>query len=112
MSDSSWKTVAMPARRALDAASRGSVRRPAQRDVALIRGDGAAEDPDERALAGAVLAEDGVHFAGVRGEVHLVEGDDAAEALADATPRASQRVDPIRTARSGVSRQYRPLPAA
>ena len=92
MSDSSWSTVAMPAA----AASTGVERqvRPAAAAViaARVRGARPRQDPDEGALAGPVLTEDGMHFAGSRGEVHLVEGDDAAKALADGL-RLEQRRD-------------------
>ena len=98
MSDSSWNT-------GRDAGAPGiigrpgPVRRAAQGDLARVGGDGTAQDPDERALAGAVLAQDGVHFAGSAGEVHIVQGDHAAVALADAV--RFQQVHPGCQGRSG-----------
>src|SRR5262249_52840966 len=53
----------------------GEVRR------AGIRADGAGEDLHERALAGAVLAEEGVDFAAANREVRAREGLHLAEAL-------------------------------
>src|SRR5262249_29573028 len=44
-----------------------------------VRRDGAGDDLDRRRLAGAVLADEGVHLAGPEIERHLVEGADAAE---------------------------------
>ena len=43
----------------------------------------AGQDLDEGRLAGAVLAGERHHLAGVEGQVHVVEGLDAAEPLAD-----------------------------
>src|SRR5262249_34036365 len=66
----------------------------------------AADDLDQRALAGAVLAENGVDRSGVDGEAHLFERDDAAVALADIGKRQQRglwrRVDGHRSPGSGV----------
>ena len=65
MSDSSWKMQAMPA--ALAAAGSGEDDlAPLQHHAALVRRDHAGHDLDQRRLAGAVLAEDGVDAAGLR----------------------------------------------
>ena len=71
--------------------------------------EGAAQDLHQRALAGAVLAEQGVDLARAELEVDAVEGDGGAEALADArhaTGRAAAdgRVIGRGSERSGVSR--------
>ena len=54
-----------------------------EEDLALVRPVEAGEDVRERALAGAVLAEERVHLAERRLEVDAVVGDDAWEALHD-----------------------------
>ena len=86
----------------------GAARKP---QLAFVGGDGARENLDEGGFPGAILTQNGTHFAGIRGEVHLVQGKDAAIALAD--PNSFQQchdVDllPGRLV-TGVSRQYRPL---
>ena len=91
MSDSSWKTVAIPAAARRPASAAGMACRRSRTRPSSAR-TAPAEDPDERALAGPVLTEDGMHFAGSGGEVHLVEGDDAAEALADGLRLEQRRV--------------------
>ena len=65
MSDSSWNTAAMPARlRGVRVG--GPEGSPSTRIAARVVADGAGEDLDEGALAGAVLAEQRVHLAGAR----------------------------------------------
>src|SRR5262249_47734435 len=56
---------------------------PVIADRALVGLDDAGDDLDQRRLAGAVLAEDGVDRAWVAGEVDLLERAHAAVALAD-----------------------------
>ena len=53
-------------------------------DLAGVLAVGAAEDLHQRRLAGAVLAEQHVHFAGVQRQIDAVERDDAGKGLADA----------------------------
>ena len=55
-----------------------------ERDRARVGLDHAAEHPDERALAGAVGADETEDLAGADGEVRRADGLDAAEALAHA----------------------------
>ena len=55
-----------------------------EQDLALVRGEQPVQDVHERALAGAVLAEQGVDLARLDGQVDAVVGDDAGEALGDA----------------------------
>ena len=52
------------------------------------------EDPHQRRLAGAVLAEQRVHLAARDGEVDAVVGDELAEALGDAAQLDGGRVAP------------------
>ena len=75
-------------------ASRGAwkwTRRPLSEDLALVRPVEAGEDVRERALAGAVLAEQRVHLADGRLEVDAVVRDDAGEALRDPAHRNGRR---------------------
>ena len=60
-------------------------------DLALVRPVEAGEDVRERALAGAVLAEQRVHLAGGGLEVDAVVRDDAREALRDPAHRDGGR---------------------
>ena len=62
-----------------------------QRDLALVRPVEAGEDVRERALAGAVLAEQRVHLADGGFEVDAVVRDDAGEALRDSAHRNGRR---------------------
>ena len=74
-----WWTIPSPAA----IASRGEPERdrPAvDADLARVRPVEAGEDVHQRALAGAVLAEQGVDLAGAQLEVDVVVGDDAREA--------------------------------
>ena len=82
ISDSSWKTAAMPAALAASGLGR-AVGRAVEEDLAGVVADGAGEDLDQRGFAGAVLAEEGVDLAGAGGEAGVAEGDDAAEALGE-----------------------------
>ena len=66
MSDSSWNTAEMPARLRGARIGGGERRRRRTRIVPRVGPDRAGEDLDEGALAGAVLAEQGVHLAGAR----------------------------------------------
>ena len=54
-------------------------------DRARVRGMNPAQDLHHRALAGAVLAEEGVNFSRLTGELRAVQRDDAAETLVDAS---------------------------
>ena len=54
-------------------------------DRALVGSLHAVEDVHQRRLAGAVLAHDGVHLAAPYGDVDVAVGDDAREALGDAS---------------------------
>ena len=60
-------------------------------DFALIGTVDAAQDIDEGGLSGAVLAEQGMDLPAAQLEVHAVQRDDAAEALADAAEREQCR---------------------
>jgi hypothetical protein len=51
----------------------------------------AGEDVRQRRLAGAVLAQQRVHLAGRRLEVHVLVGDDCREALRDSPQRDCRR---------------------
>ena len=54
-----------------------------EEDLALVRPVEARQDVGERRLAGAVLAEQRVHLARGRLEVHVLVGDDAGKPLRD-----------------------------
>ncbi len=58
-----------------------------ERDLALVGMHGAGDRLDQRRLAGAVVADDGEHFAGVEVEIRVVESGDAAVALDQAAWR-------------------------
>ena len=79
-SDSSWKTAETPARWAAlgSAATNGCA---AEQDAAFVGAERAGEDLDEGALAGAVLADEGVDLAGGGVELGARQRGDAAEAL-------------------------------
>ena len=86
ISENCWNTMPMPCA----IASRGDVKR----DLRSVDVNGAAirlvepvEDLHQRALAGAVLAEQGQHFAGCDLEADIVIGDDGAEFLPDRRQR-------------------------
>ena len=64
---------------------------PPQPDLARVRLVHAGEHLDQGRLAGAVLADQGVHLAGVGGEVHAGQGMHAGEALVD-VPDGQDRV--------------------
>ena len=84
--------VAMPA---CVGGLRGGERRPARPspgDLARVRAVRPGQHLDQRRLAGAVLAEQAVHLAGLDVEVHAVERADAGELLDDA--RASSAAAP------------------
>ena len=90
-SENSWVTSPMPAR----IASFGDVqphRRAIDADLSGIGLAQAVEDPRQRALAGAVLAEQGVHLAGAHVEVDAVVGDERAEPLGEPGDRDKGRV--------------------
>ena len=53
-------------------------------DLARVRGEHAVDHLDERRLAGAVLAQKRVNFAGPHGEIDEIVGANAGERLADA----------------------------
>ena len=66
-------------------------RRPVDQDLSLIGGDDAGKRLDERALAGAVVSNQGVNFAPAQRERYAVERDDRPERLGDATHLQRQR---------------------
>ena len=61
-----------------------ATRFPRRQDLAFVRLVEAVENAHERALAGAVLAEERVHLAGPHIEVDVVVGDHPGEPLRDA----------------------------
>ena len=65
--------------------------RPVDQDLSLIGGDDAGKRLDERALAGAVMSDQGVNLASAQRERHIVERDDRPERLGDATHFQRQR---------------------
>jgi hypothetical protein len=77
------------------ARAEGRIRSAAELQLSSVGSDGAREDLDEGGLSGAVLAEDGVHFAALGGEVHVVQGENAAVALADPDSFQQTHVDPL-----------------
>ena len=89
----SWWTTAMPERAGLRRAVRASTGSPSSAIVAGVRLVDAGEDLDERALAGAVLADERVDLAGPQLERDVVERLGRAEPLRDAgaTARAPGR---------------------
>ena len=96
MSMKCWCTIPIPSA----IASRGeaiSTRPAVHEDLALVRGGEPVEDVHERRLAGAVLAEQGVHLAAPEVELDVVGGDDPGVPLRDAAqlqhglPRRSRR---------------------
>ena len=74
-----WWTMPRPAAIA-SRGDRNATGRAVDADLALVRPVQAGEDVHQRALAGAVLAEQGVDLAGAQLEVDVVVGDDAREA--------------------------------
>ena len=80
MSESSWNTAEMPA---LCASSRvvGRNGRSIEDDGARVRPDRPGEDLDERAFAGAVLAEQRMDLAGARPEVSTAQRSYTAKTL-------------------------------
>ena len=68
----SWKTVTMPARCAASG-SGGAQRLALPAQVAGVGRQDAAEDLDQRALAGSVLAREGVDLAAAHGEVGALQ---------------------------------------
>ena len=76
----SWNTMPMPSSRPT-AGERDLDRHAVDRDLALVGLVGAVDELHQRALAGAVLAEQGVHLAGRDLQVDLAVGDQVAEAL-------------------------------
>ena len=79
----SWKIMPMPARLASRACARVSGTPPTSIVPALGIVD-AVQDLEDRRLAGAVLAEQGVDLAGADVEGDVLEGAHAAETLRDA----------------------------
>ena len=69
---------------------------PADRDGAAVDRVDAGERLDQRRLAGAVLAHEGVDLAGAEGEVDAVEGEDAREADGDPAHRGDRRDGGVR----------------
>ena len=78
-----WWIIPIPWRMA-SAGERIATGSPVEPDLALVGSVQAVEDPHEGALAGAVLAEEGVHLAGADIEVDVVVGEHPGEALGDA----------------------------
>ena len=60
-------------------------------NLAGVLAVGAAQDLNERGLAGAVLAEQHVHFAGAQRQLHAVERYDTRKTLPDATHLKDRR---------------------
>ena len=58
-----------------------------ERDVPLVRAIQPGEDVGQRRLAGAVLAQERVHLAGCRLEVHVLVRNDRGEPLRDSPQR-------------------------
>ena len=82
-SEKCWNTMPMPSRRA----ARGLAMRigvPSQMISPSSGGENAVDHLDEGRLAGAVLAEQRVDFAGPHGEIDVIVGANAGERLADA----------------------------
>ena len=78
-----WCTIAMPRSRRF-ARDRGCRCSPFEHHRAGVRLDHAGGDVHQRRLAGAVLAEQGVHLAGQNLERDVLQRGDAGEALGDA----------------------------
>ena len=78
-----WCTMPMPASMASPGEWNDDLL-AVDRDGALVRPLHAVEDLHQRRLAGAVLADDRVDRAASHGDVDVVVGDDAGEALGDA----------------------------
>ena len=85
-----WWTMPRPAAMA-SRGERKSTGRPNDADLAGVGPVEPVEDVHQRALAGAVLAEQGVDLAGAQVEVDAVVGDDAGEALDDAAHLDGER---------------------
>src|SRR5258706_15484746 len=83
---------------------------PVDADLAGIGAVEAAEDLAERALAGTVLAEQGMDLARPDLEIDSIIGEDGAESLDDAARRDQRRRSAARHARP-VPAPRRPVPA-
>ena len=66
-------------------------RRAVEQDLPVVRRQDAVDHLDEGRLAGAVLAEEGVDFAGPDAEMDVVVGAHAGKRLADADELQSRR---------------------
>ena len=75
-------------------------RLPAQHHRPVVRGECAGDDIDERALAGAVLPEEDVNFAGLQIEVDVAQRLNAGKALADR--RETEKLDTARLGGQGL----------
>ena len=92
----------MPMPRAFASAGERELHRlAAQHDLALVRRVDAGEDLHQRALAGAVLADQPVDLARQQLEIDAVERGRAAEALGD----AAERQDGLRGVASLIQRR-------
>nr|BFE67766.1 hypothetical protein GCM10020092_010670 [Actinoplanes digitatis] len=85
-----WWTMPMPAAMASRGATEGP-RLAVDEDLALVGLEQPVELVHEGGLARAVLAEEGMHLAGLDGQVDVVVGHQVAEALGDAAQFESQR---------------------
>src|SRR5262249_24586258 len=69
---------------------------PVEQDLALVWPVQAVEDVHQRRLAGAVLAQQGVHLAALQVEIDVVVRDDAGKALRDPPELEDELVGPLR----------------
>ena len=79
---------------------------PGDADAAGILGIDPGEDLDQRRLAGAVLAHEGVHLAGLETEIDVLQRDHAREALAD-PGHFERKTSVLDDGEGGVSRHRR-----
>ena len=103
-SDNSWWMTTTPAARASRGERMRRVRRPPRlAGVWLIH---AAQDFDERRFAGAILAHDGVHFAGPDLEIDAGENAIADERFANPCASSGRNRSPARQSRRAPSDPY------
>ena len=81
---------------------RGQAKRlTAQLHRPLVRREGAGDDVDERALAGAIFAEEDVHFAGAQVEIDVAQRLHAGKAFANTDE--PEKLDGLGSAGSGCT---------